>query len=228
MTHKNLHIIAPQYYFTEHTRFPETHHIRQPWLQKQFKHPYPTQEEIDRFQKSIFPDALLNGLRQNHPSEIVLYNLLQSNVFQDLVKWIEKEIENIGRKAHIEGIFAWRDCASLNKAAQNKGIKVIYNEISPFRNPSYHETFYWDCEGVKKSSELERRFEQVRADKNLRKQYEAWAIRLLPQLFDRAGARGCAVLMACEEDFVFMRGFSNYRLLAYAKDRFPSERIIAR
>jgi hypothetical protein len=65
MTKDNLHIIAPEYYFNEHTNFPETHHIRQAWLQKQFYPPYPTQAEIDSFSKSIYPNKLLTKIKQH-------------------------------------------------------------------------------------------------------------------------------------------------------------------
>jgi hypothetical protein len=228
MKRDNLHIIAPGYYFNEHTSFQETHHIRQPWLQKQFYHPYPTQETIDSFPKSIFPEELLAGLRRRFPSELVLYNMLQQDVFPEVSQWLAEQLEIAKKNAPIEGILAWRDCASLNEAARLKGMRVIYNELGPFRNPTHHETFFWDNEGVKNSSELARRFERVRSNAGLRKQYEEWSGTFLPELCCIPQGDNCAVLMACEEDFVFMRGLSNYRLLLYAKERFPGKRLMAR
>ncbi|MDR1462548.1 MAG: hypothetical protein LBI68_05350 [Azoarcus sp.] len=228
MGKENLHIIAPEYYFNEHTHFPETHHIRQAWLQKQFYHPYPTKAEIDSFSKSIYPEKLLTKIKQYSPSNAILYNLLQINVYPELLDWIIGEIEKIGKIDKIEAILAWRDCASLSQAAKKKGIKIIYNELGPFRNPLQHETFYWDYEGVKNSTELAKRFDLSRNNNYLRKQCEKWAMRFMPGLLLQMDRPGCAVLMACEEDFAFMQGFSNYRLLAYAKERFPNERIVIR
>lgn len=228
MGRENLYIIAPGYYFHEHTWFPETHHIRQPWLQKQFYHPYPSQEEINGFHRSIFPDDFLDSLRKRYPSDTVLYNVLQQDVFPFFVEWISNALDDAAAIAPVEGILAWRDCASLNAAARNKNIPVIYNELGPFRHPTHHETFFWDRAGTKNSVELGRRFGLVRRNTGLRKRYEEWAETFLPDLGRSPQGDDCAVLMACEEDFAFMRGFSNYRLLHYAQMQFPGKRLIAR
>jgi hypothetical protein len=228
MGRENLYIIAPEYYFHEHTWFPETHHIRQPWLQKQFYHPYPSQSEIDAFPRSIYPQKFLQELRRHWHSDIVLHNMLQSQVFPEYEDWIEKALKDAAQCGTVEGILAWRDCASLNAVAARKNIPVIYNELGPFRPPLSHETCYFDCTGVKKSNEARTRFEHIRHDATLRKSYEMWAERLFPHLFDALPGRGCAALLACEEDFAFMRGFSNYRLLAYAREKHPGREVLAR
>lgn len=223
-----LHVIAPAYYFQERTCFPEWHHINQPWLQKQFYHPYPSQEQIEAFSKSVFPDDFLEPLRKHFRTETVIYNILQSDVIPGFVDWLSEQILLVHKQTPVEGILAWRDCASLSVAAQKLNIPVVYNELGPFRNPTHHETFFWDCQGVKNSEEPARRFESIRNDRVLRRKFELFCERYFPDLFQKPTSHGCAVLMACEEDFAFMRGFSNYRLLGFAKEQFPDKPILVR
>jgi len=225
---ENLYIIAPNYYFNEYTKFPLDHHIRQPWLQKQFYHPYPSYSEIQRFPKSVFPESMLTWFRQQYPCETILYNIIQKDIIPEFVAWIAKQIDLAERLSPVEGVLAWRDCVSLNMAARQCGVPVIYNELGPFRNPTYHETFFWDRQGLKNDSEIEHRFATVVADKRLRRQFEAWSERFFPRQFTRPTHTGRAVLLACEEDFAFMRGFSNYRLIEYAKTVSPTRPLVIR
>ncbi len=123
----------------------------------QFKNEYkiPSFDKIKEYNKYEIDLKIFQELENKFKNRLEIYKFLLTNEYEPLVKEIKKVLSSF---ENIEGIITWANSPSLNKAAMEFGIKVIHNELGPFRKPLYIQTAYFDFSGVNGNTESEKRF----------------------------------------------------------------------
>ena len=200
----------------------------------------PSPERIAKYRKYIFDDIAIEKIISKYNKEI-------NDVWRDLLirrnELFEEEIEKVlnqimDENKNVEGIIAWCNCPSLDHVAKKHNIRIIYNEIGPFRPPYYRYMAYFDFSGVNGNTECSKRYSTFKE--------ECIRLNYTIPLFNREELLSFLSnypIVECEEIYkvgvalqveddsnmlAYSKGYNNYRLIDQIKKEYPSDKILIR
>lgn len=201
----------------------------------------PSLSKISRYKKYIFDDKAINKL-------VLHYNKGINDVWKELLLHrnvaFEIEIERVlhivlEENKNIEGFIAWCNCPSLEYVANKYNLKVIYNEIGPFRPPYYQYRAYFDFSGVNGNTECNKRYEFFKVEcKKLKKSIPMFEREKLLEYLsyyrttkEREISYKVGVALQVEDDsnmLAYSNGFNNYSLIDATKIEFSPKDVLIR
>ena len=198
----------------------------------QFKNEYkiPSFDKIKEYNKYEIDLKIFQDLENEFKNRLEIYKFLMTNEYEPLVKEIKKALSSF---ENIEGIITWANSPSLNKAATELGIKVIHNELGPFRKPLYIQTAYFDFSGVNGNTESEKRFKNF-----LKENINLFEIDELRNLFLNENIRyesekkyKLGIALQVEDDsniIAYSNGYDSLKLLNEAAFFYDKKEILIR
>ncbi|EGG74764.1 glycosyltransferase [Gluconacetobacter sp. SXCC-1] len=110
-----------------------------------------------------------DALRSNVPPVAPAVKFYESVYHEDdaLISFYKDVFESAKDEGQPLAI-AWVNNTSLRHAAFQAGVKLVFNEIGPLRQPFYRQTAYWDCHGVNGDTSVVSRWNKERPA------FEAW------------------------------------------------------
>jgi hypothetical protein len=200
-----------------------------------FKNEYciPSYDLINKCNKYVIDLSIYRPLEERFTNSIDIYKFLLLNEYEPLVNELRKIFSSY---RDIEAVLAWANSPSLNKVAAEFNVKVIYNELGPFRKPLYLQTAYFDFRGINFNTESENRFLKFKKIKN---ELSLLSIKELRELFlNNIYMEKCVnkdyklgVVLQVENDsnvIAYSNGYDNLRLIDEAFKFYKKEDILIR
>jgi radical SAM protein with 4Fe4S-binding SPASM domain len=202
----------------------------------------PSDVVIDRARKFIIEDAIFDALeREFGYSKNKTLAFLISKRYPRLESALRKIFTEISRTETIEGVITLCNCPSLQKVADEFGIRVIHNENGPLRKPHYVPTFYFDYKGVNGNTECFNRFQVFKrlCDRDKVHVFSEKEIlfligrdEYLNRIFSNKPVRyKVGLALQVEDDsnlLAFSGGLSNLDILLLAREFFDKEEVLVR
>lgn len=120
----------------------------------------PSKEELARYRRYLIPETLCDGLEAaGRSNEEIVRQLLTGRV-AELEEALEQCFVQLLERERPLAVLTWCNVPSLTAVAARFGLPVIHNELGPLRKPCYHDTAYFDFQGVNGNTEARARFQQ--------------------------------------------------------------------
>ncbi len=160
---KNTTIIMPEAYVTalgDNTRWE---------LSEQsinFNQFFPSNSISQKTHVILYPQS--SSSAADRPPTIEFVELIGQEI-PTLKRFYVEALRNIKEKAgEPVAVITWLNNASLRSASHSEDCPLVFNEFGPFRKPYYRPTAYWDRHGVNGETEVEKRWQQEKAE------FSAW------------------------------------------------------
>ncbi|MGN6120138.1 MAG: GT99 family glycosyltransferase N-terminal domain-containing protein [Rhodanobacter sp.] len=208
-----------------------------------FRFRCPDKEEFASYQKVSLDSARLDSLYDHDRSHLDVFREVLCEPQQVLIECIEDGLSKLrgGAGGEVEAFLSWCNCPSLGRVAEARGVPVIHNELGPLRLPLYHNTAYFDFEGVNGNTSASRWVdshwlsEQMRGAELLEPDaLRGLLVRDVPRAQDCIGSSErfrIGVALQVQDDsncIAFNQGWNELRLIYDAITRCPPDQVLIR
>lgn len=208
-----------------------------------FRFRCPGREEFVSYQKVSLDSARLDSLYEDDRSHLDVFREVLCEPQQVLIECIEDALSKFrgSAGAEVEAFLSWCNCPSLGCVADGRGVPVIHNELGPLRVPLYHNTAYFDFEGVNGNTSASRWIdshwlsEQMRGAELLEPDaLRGLLVRDVPraqECFRSSERFQLGVALQVQDDsncIAFNQGWSELRLIYDAITRCPPDQVLIR
>lgn len=201
------------------------------YRQKEAGYVVPNAEKLARHHFAVMDEALMHQLLPRYGGNpLAFFKAFLTVEIPEVKQSILDQLEVLPDE--LEVILSWSNCPSLAAAAGERGIKVVYVEVGPLREPHYRSTAYFDFRGVNGNTEGADRY---RSSSFFRDDY------LKVDDLRRAFSRRCGdqaasgdyvgVVLQVEDDsnlVCFNNGYDNIGLIVKALLEAPQDRVLIR
>lgn len=207
-----------------------------------YEYKVPKLDEMMEYNNYIINKEIFNELVVDNNSANDTWKFLLTNRYEPLECEIEKWLKIIlSENSNISAILSWCNCPSLDSVAQKYGIKVIYNELGPFRTPTYKYMAYFDFTGVNGNTECEYRYKKLKLELNKTKVSiphfdNIELLHMVRYLYSNNELQSknlynIGIALQVENDsnmLAYSNGFDNYTLIEYLKNSHEDKDILIR
>lgn len=133
----------------------------------------------------------------------------------------------------IDAFISICNCPSLEHIAKTLGKEVMHIEIGPLRAPMYRNTAYLDFAGVNGGTEASARYEQCRAELDIKASLDDlhhYFLEALPPT-ENTNSSAAGVVLQVEDDsnlIAYNHGFTNISLISYVRQLHEKDDILVR
>jgi hypothetical protein len=195
----------------------------------------PTAEAAGAAERFPVPEVIYRRLKQSLRADTLVWLHLIRECDPALVEWFCHCLDGLKRRAPVEALLTWCNCAALSAAGAALGIPVLNCELGPLRDPWYLPLGYLDFQGVNGGTEAARRWQQA---PSLPAEHDS--IGALRRLLSRRQTEHLpadeapmpiGVPLQVEDDsnvLAYGNGFDMYQLFQYAAEAYEPDQILVR
>ncbi len=200
------------------------------------------EESVSKFEHVILDEQKLNEIYCSQPDDLTFFKNYLINIIPEFEVLLLDALSGILEKGKIDAVLTWSNCATLKAVCNQLGIKLIYNELGPFRPPVFRKTGFLDFSGVNGFTEAAARFEKFKREieeKTIQLNDYNELIDLLKGddqdslIIDKEleGEFDLGLIFQVENDsnvIAYSNGFNNVKLIEYAKEKYKDKKIVGR
>lgn len=227
--------------YTDYFAAQNYHFVRQDCANK-LGYRLPSDYAIAHARKFVIEDAIFQPLeRRLGYSRNQVFTYLLTHSYDPLESELYEILHEISKEQPIEAIISLCNCPSLERVAHQFGVKVIYNENGPIREPYYSPTFYFDWCGVNGNTSSLTRYERFREQMRsecvpLLSRREMLSLFSRPDyleamLSEAAVQHKIGLALQVEDDsniLAYSNGFSNLSIAFLANEYYEKSEILIR